>query len=117
MLAISHRWFLLLGAALLLLAAPAGARAACGDYLHVGGDQRTSKPAAPTPKPCDGPHCSQRQLPPLPPAPVPPTVVSDDLCCVVSAANTAPKQRSTWPDAAEAGLAIHTSADIFDPPR
>src|SRR5947208_2607360 len=117
MLASPHRWFVLFGAALLLLAAPAGVRAACGDYLHVGGDHQTSKPAAPAPKPCDGPHCSQRQSPPLPPAPVPPTIVNDDLCGVISSASTAPKQRTNWPDAADAGLAIHTPADIFDPPR
>src|SRR6266436_4722054 len=106
MLAIPHRWLLLLGAALLLLAAPGGARAACGDYLHVGGDHQKSKPAAPAPKPCDGPHCSQRQLPPLLPAPVPTTIVSDELCCVVSSAPTASMRRSTWPEASDAGLAV-----------
>src|SRR6516165_1909362 len=116
MLAIPHRWLLLAAALLLLLAVPAGARAACGDYLYVGGEHLTSKPPSPTPKPCDGPRCSQHQLPPLTPAPIPPTVIHDDLCCLSDVAAMTSGSRPNWSAAAAADVAVHTPADVFHPP-
>src|SRR5260221_3347350 len=119
MTAIPHFRLLLLAAALLLLlAAPAGARAACGDYLHVGDDHIAAKPAKPAPKPCDGPNCSQRQMPELPPAPVPAVTFSDDFGCVVQTPRApALGRRAGWLEAPDIRAAIHSPSDIFHPPR
>ena len=118
MIAIPHCRLMLLAAALLaLLAAPVGVQAACGDYLQVGGDHQTFTPAKPAPKPCDGPHCSQGELPQQPLAPVPPTIVSDDLGYVVNLAPAAITPRTGWLDLVVVLLAIHTPSDIFHPPR
>jgi hypothetical protein len=108
---------LVAAALLLLLAAPAGARAACGDYLHVGDDHQPANPAQPAPKPCHGPNCSQRQLPELPLAPVPTTTFSDDFCWVAISTSAEAQPRSAWPHTADVHIVIHTPADIFHPPR
>ena len=57
------RSFFVFGA---LLFAAGMARATCGDYLHVPEKKSDAAPAKPAPTPCDGPHCSQRHLPPIP---------------------------------------------------
>src|SRR5258706_1888116 len=61
-----------------VVVAPGQSRAACGDYVTVGGKKppMAAHDAAPfdAPKPCHGPNCSQAPTAPLlPPAP-PPTV-------------------------------------------
>jgi hypothetical protein len=115
MIAILHCRLPLLGAALLLLLAAGSARAECGDYLHIG--SKKSAPAEPAPKPCDGPHCSQHQFPPVPPAPVPPSTFSDESCCVASPVANPPAPRSGWIEPLDVRAADSAPTDIFDPPR
>lgn len=63
-----------LGIALAILVAaglsPSRASADCGDYVHI--VKKDSAPEPILPKPCDGPTCSQRPLPPIAPLTVPP---------------------------------------------
>lgn len=48
---------------------PSRAAAECGDYVHIVKNDSTPQPILP--KPCDGPTCSQRPLPPIAPLSVP----------------------------------------------
>lgn len=96
-----------------LLLAASAARASCGDYL----EKHEPAPAKPAPKPCDGPHCSQHQFPPIPPAPVPPPSLGDDSCCVAISETTAVAPRVGWLDIVECREPHFTPNELFDPPR
>lgn len=114
--AILHRWFVFLGAAFMLLLAAGSASASCGDYLHVAGEEK-NHPTQPAPKPCDGPHCSQQQVPPAPPEPVPPPTFSDDSCCATSREMNSTVPHFGWLEIVESSEPHFLPDDVFDPPR
>src|SRR5262245_45828643 len=63
-------------ACLCVVAAASTARATCGDYLHLRGQDAAPTKSPADPKPCDGPNCSSRpSAPPLAPMPITPRVV------------------------------------------
>jgi hypothetical protein len=97
-----RRWGRLLAGVVLsllviVLAAPAVARASCGDYVVLGSrsthapghsematgtQQGESLPAVPVPKPCSGPGCNRGTPLPLPASPTISSVQAEDWLCL-----------------------------------
>src|SRR5439155_6662314 len=85
---------------------PGKAAAACGDYVHIEGQivqqQQTTQPPVTdgvpaAPRPCNGPGCSNRPTPPIPPLTAP--VVSLTEAKEVAVRHAAPceaDQQSEW---------------------
>src|SRR5580765_5662628 len=112
MMATSLRSFFVISAILL---AASSASASCGDYLHV--REKKSEPTKSAPKPCDGPHCSQRHLPPAPPAPLSTSPLNDAFCCVVSGEPDSRTPRVGWAEIGESRAPHFLPNEVFDPPR
>src|SRR5262245_59397796 len=117
---------LTLGAAaplLALLLAPSLGKASCGDYVTVMRDApadnspHTAPPAFPTPKPCNGPHCSQHPAaPPLAPV-APVVVVAEDWACTVSSSPSETEAAAHRQVEFAAEIPSRHPSDIFHPPR
>jgi hypothetical protein len=105
-----------------LLCAPAGVRADCGDYVttrsaHSGAPSTAAPPAAPQPgKPCSGPHCSQTPAAPLAPAPTPPPTSSEWGALLDALVLAAPRPAALFAEQ-PARRPVRRPADVFHPPR
>jgi hypothetical protein len=113
------------------LFAPASARAACGEYVTIGG--RTAMTGHPTSpelfrpmsgpldghKPCTGPGCSggppSAPLVPVIPA-VPPQVEDTGLVAAAHAAEFDPRPAGRWDDVTRL-RPIRVSPSVYHPPR
>ena len=108
--------------ALLVLgvAAPGQLKAACGDYVTVGGKKASMTPhdaIKPNAPPCHGPNCSQNPTAPVvPPAPPPTVTFGEWANLLVRLADPFPTRRSLVVDG-NAAHPIHHSDPIFHPPR
>jgi hypothetical protein len=101
-------------AVLVLAFSAAPAKAACGDYVHVGNSVPTEEPG----KPCTGPNCSSK--PDLPPSPLAPLVISIKVHEPLSSTMDVPaaQQDSHRLIIVEAShLPEPVVAGIFHPPR
>jgi hypothetical protein len=130
------RWVRLLAGVVLpllagVLAAPATARASCGDYVLLGNghadraaapqlppaDHRTAEQPLPVqPRPCSGPHCSRHLPPPLPPAAGAPAPV-EDRCCPPALLVLDTARAIARTVEASCRKPSHSAAPVYHPPR
>ena len=99
---------------------PARAEAACGDYVHILKADAGDAAPVPMPKPpCDGPNCSNRQVPPAVPLSVPTAEreVPKPLAKLVEAFDPSFKIHVLFKTCSSLTLPDPGSSSIFHPPR
>jgi len=123
-----HGTGLLLAALAGLLCAPVAARAACGDYVVIGGPHPAAahprhvapdSPAHPArdPAPCSGPLCS-RGTPPLPVPPAPPAPTqAEQWGCIPAPLLVAAAGPAVWLDDPAPAHPVRRGGGVYHPPR
>src|SRR5262245_38619137 len=125
-------WLLFtVSAALVVLGDVPSARASCGDYVTIRGEEKAQRERkldhlrspfsadhpAPLPRTCSGPSCSQKQLPFGPPASAP-FSLEDDRWSNGWGAETQPAGTLCWLMLTSAALQpLDRQSPVYHPPR
>jgi hypothetical protein len=128
-----RRWGRLLAGVVLpllviVLAAPAAARASCGDYVVLGSRSAHSEmatgtqpgeslPAVPVPKPCSGPGCNRGTPLPLPAPSTISSVQAEDWLCLPDRLRPTDPQLVTFLMDPPAPSSEGRNLSIYHPPR